>query len=149
MKTIPLSPGATLEDKLPRVIALFALTIVTLLALSGCQGSRSISTDTDSIGVYTLVSVDGKSLPSSLTHEGTAMVVKSGTFTLNADGTCRTWTVFSVPPNTDVSREAKATYTRNGTELTMKWENAGTTQGRLDGNKFTLSNEGMVFGYQK
>ena len=46
-------------------------------------------------------------------------------------------------------RTASTAYTRQGTELTMRWEGAGMTQGNLDGDTFTMNNEGMIFSYHK
>jgi hypothetical protein len=48
-----------------------------------------------------------------------------------------------------MSREVKATYTRQGTQITMQWEGAGMTMGNVSGNTFTMTNEGMVFAYRK
>jgi hypothetical protein len=31
----------------------------------------------------------------------------------------------------------------------MQWEGAGTTVGTVEGNDFTMNNEGMVFVYRK
>ena len=31
----------------------------------------------------------------------------------------------------------------------MKWEGGGTTMGDVEGNTFTMDNEGRVFAYQK
>jgi hypothetical protein len=117
--------------------------------MTGCKNETSASTAINPAGIYTLVSVDGKSVPCNLTHEGVTMIVKSGTFTINADGTCRSLSIFAVPPHPDVHRDVKATYTQNGTELTMHWEGAGMTKGQINGNTFTMNNEGMVFSYRK
>jgi hypothetical protein len=54
-----------------------------------------------------------------------------------------------VPPHPDVHREVNATYTQNGAELTMRWQRAGMTKGRINGNEFTMNNEGMIFFYRK
>jgi hypothetical protein len=56
---------------------------------------------------------------------------------------------FAVPPHPDVHREVNATYTQNGAELTMRWQRAGMTKGRINGNEFTMNNEGMIFFYRK
>jgi hypothetical protein len=45
--------------------------------------------------------------------------------------------------------EVKATYTREGNKLTMKWQSGGMTIGTVEGDTFTMSNEGMVFVYRK
>ena len=95
------------------------------------------------------MSVDGKQVPCALTHEGTTLTVKSGVFTISGDGTCSSKIIFSVPSNGDVNREVKATYTRQGAKLTMKWEGAGITMGTVEGNTFTMDNQGMTFTYQK
>jgi hypothetical protein len=31
----------------------------------------------------------------------------------------------------------------------MQWKDAGTTTGTIEGNTFTMDNEGMVFAYKK
>src|SRR5271154_5861782 len=110
MKTKPQSSETNLETCAPRVLALGLLAIL-LLALTGCKNQKPAATPSEinPAGVYTLVSVDGKNLPCNLTHEGVAMMVKSGSFTINADGTCRSVSSFSVPPNPDIHREVKAT----------------------------------------
>ena len=110
---------------------------------------RASHANIDPTGVYALVSVDGKSLPCSLFHEGASPTVKSGAFTITADGNCLSQITFSLPDRGDLSREVKATYTRQGAELTMQWEGAGVTMGSVDGNTFTMTNEGMVFAYRK
>jgi hypothetical protein len=103
----------------------------------------------DPAGVYTLVSVDGKPVPASVSHEGATVTVRSGTFTINADGTCISRIVFAPPSGTEVTREVSATYTKDGSNLTMLWKGAGETVGTIDGATFTMNNEGMVFIYRK
>ena len=136
----------------PRGWGLLALFLV--LALAGCKpAAKAVPdkavADINPAGVYTLASVDGKPVPCALTHEGMTMTVKSGGFTIGADGTCSSKMNVSVLSHGDIDREVKATYTRQGARLTMQWEGAGTTIGTVDGNKFTMDNEGMVFAYQK
>ena len=149
MTTQILSPDTQLENYLPRLLALSLLAVLLMLALTGCKNSPRATAAIHPAGVYTLISVDGKSVPCNLTHEGVAMIVKSGGFTINADGTCRSLSIFSVPPHPDVHREVNATYTQNGAELTMRWQRAGMTKGRINGNEFTMNNEGMIFFYRK
>jgi hypothetical protein len=127
-----------------------SLLALLLLALTGCKNATTTTTtEIHPAGVYTMVSVDGKAVPCRLTHEGVAMIVKSGSFTINADGTCRSLSTFAVPPHPDINREVKATYTQNGAELTMRWAGAGVTRGQITGNVFTMTNEEMVFSYRK
>ena len=125
------------------------LALFLALAWNGCKQESKVAADINPAGIYTLVSVDGKPVPCNITHEGATVAVKSGLFTISGDGTCSSKVIFSVASNSDVNREVKATFTREGTKLTMKWEGAGTTIGNVDGNTFTMDNEGMVFAYRK
>jgi hypothetical protein len=106
-------------------------------------------TDINPVGTYALVSVDGKPLPCTLQHEGQSPTIKSGTFIISADGTCSSKVDFSLPSGGDNRREVKASYKREGSKLTMKWEGAGTTLGTVEGDTFTMNNEGMIFAYRK
>lgn len=149
MKTKSSSTRVNLEANTPCIVALGLLAVLTLLAVTGCKNASHPTADVNPVGAYTLVSVDDKSLPCSITHGGVAMTIKSGAFTINADGTCRSLLTFAVPPHQDVRREVKATYTQKSAELTMRWEGAGITKGNIAGDKFTMNNEGMVLSYQK
>jgi hypothetical protein len=125
------------------------LSACLLLAVAGCKPKAGSNASPDPTGVYTLVSVNGKRVPCDLTHEGVVLTVKSGVFTITADGHCTSQSTFCVSTNRDVHREVKATYTRNGAELTMQWEGAGRTKGSVNGNIFTMTNEDMVLAYRK
>ena len=103
----------------------------------------------DVSGVYTLVTVNGNKVPASVSHEGVALQVRSGTFIIKADGTCSTKTAFVPPSGSEVTREVSATYTKDGPKLTMQWQGAGTTTGTIEGDTFTMNNEGMIFAYKK
>jgi hypothetical protein len=133
----------------PRFKALCLFTATLLLAATGCKPGADPNANADPAGVYSLVTVNGKNVPCGLTHEGVTLTVKSGVFTITADGRCRSQMTFSVPQRGDMSRDVKATYTRQGNELTMQWEGAGTTLGSVHGNSFTMTNEDMVLAYQK
>jgi hypothetical protein len=88
-------------------------------------------------------------VPASISHEGVELQVRSGSFIINEDGTCNSKTVFVPPSGTEVTREVTATYTRDGSRLTMQWKGAGITEGIVQGDVFTMDNEGMVFVYEK
>ena len=120
-----------------------------MLLWAGCKQDAKVAADTNPVGTYTLVSVDGNKLPYALKHEGATPTIKSGTFAINSDGTCSSKVVFSMPPGGDSSREVKASYTRQGSKLTMQWEGAGTTIGTVEGDTLTMDNEGMIFAYHK
>ncbi len=116
---------------------------------AGCQPDAKVVADSSPAGTYTLMSVGGNKVPCTVKHEGGGLAVKAGTFIINADGTCRSQITFTTPAGQDANREVKATYTREGSKLTMKWEGAGITIGTVEGNTFTMNNEGLTFAYQK
>ena len=125
------------------------LPLFLAMVWTGCIQGVKLAADINPVGAYTLASVDGNKVPCTLTHEGQTRTVKFGVFTINADGTCSSKISFSVPTGGDASREVKAAYTRKGATLTMKWEGAGMTTGTVNGDTFTMNNEGMVFSYHK
>ena len=53
------------------------------------------------------------------------------------------------PSGQAATREVSATYTKDGAKLTMQWQGAGMTVCTMDGNTFTMDNEGMIFVYRK
>lgn len=119
------------------------------LILSACQGPRRPAPGRDFTGVYALVSVDGKPVPASLSHQEATLLVSSGVFTIRADGTCGSRMTFVPPSGTEVTREVSATYASEGSKLTMQWKGAGRTVGIIDGHTFTMVNEGMVLVYRR
>jgi hypothetical protein len=127
------------------VLSLFVL----LFLLTGCREPATAPEKVEAAGTYTLATVDGKDVPASVSHGGTALQVRSGTFAINADGTCRSTTIFVPPSGEEVSRKVDATYTLDGSTLHMQWEGAGTTIGTVEGNTFTMNNEGMIFVYRR
>lgn len=137
------------ELKTPRSIALLVLASVFMIGITGCRRSEGSQANIDPSGVYHLLAVDSKAVPCNLTHEGASITVKSGSLTIHPNGTCVSLTTFSVAGHPEINREVKATYTVNGAELTLKWERAGTTKGKVDGDTFTMNNEGMIFSYQQ
>ena len=107
------------------------------------------SAPTDIAGVYTLVAVNGANVPATLEHDGAKLVIRSGAFTINADGTCHSKMVFLPPSGPEATRKVNATYTRRGPKLLMQWEGAGITDGTVEGDTFTMNNEGMVLFYRR
>lgn len=134
-----------------------ALPLLMAVAWVGCKPAGTPTTEkagntpaeVNPVGTYALVSVDGKNVPCDLEHEGHSLKIKSGGFTISADGTCSSKMVFSPPGGNEATREVKATYTREGSKLTMQWEGAGTTTGTVQDDTFTMNNEGMVLAYKK
>jgi hypothetical protein len=127
----------------------FCFVLAAGLSLSAGQKQPTAANVADPAGIYALVSVNGKPVPASLSHEGATLQVRSGTFTINADGTCSSKMVFVPPSGNEATREVSATYTKDGSKLTMKWKGAGITVGTIEGNTFTMNNEGMLLVYKK
>jgi hypothetical protein len=119
------------------------------LVLSACQTELTKVNATDIAGVYALVSVNGKPVPANASHGNATLQVRSGTFTIQNDGTCSSKIIFVPPSGREATREVSATYTREGSKLTMQWKGAGKTVGTIADNSFTMENEGMVFVYRK
>ena len=103
----------------------------------------------DLAGTYRLLSVDGKNVPAVITHENAKVEIRSGSLTINNDGTCVSKMTFVPPSGKEGSQEVSATYSRNGDKLDMEWKEMGKTTGTLQGSTFTMNNEGMVLVYQK
>lgn len=137
-----------MKRRLTPAITLF-LALAGGLILHGCAKQQPASGSAGFAGDYALVSIDGKEVPATVTHGGVALRVVSGIFTINADGTCHSKTVFVPPAGTEITRDVNASYTVEGAKLTMQWEGAGMTIGTVEGGIFTMDNEGMVFVYRK
>ena len=136
--------------KTRQAVSLISCCVVAAgLVISACARQQPPLDGSDIAGAYTLVSVNGNPVPTSVDHQGAALQVRSGTLTLGADGTCSTRTVFVPPSGTEVRREVGATYTRDGSRLTLRWKGAGKTTGTIADGTFTMDNEGMVFVYRK
>ena len=125
------------------------LPLLIALASVGCKEPAKPTADLDPAGTYGLVSVDSNNVPCTVEHEGHQLTVKSGAFIINADGTCSSSMVFSPASRGEVTNVVHASYTREGQKLTMKWQGAGMTLGTVDGNTFTMNNEGMILTYRK
>ncbi len=129
------------------IICCFVLVVG--LFLSTCMKEQTTSNAAHPAGVYTLVSVDGKPVPASVSHEGSTLQVNSGTFTINADGTCSSKMIFVSPAGTEAVQEVSATYTMSGSTLTIRWTDAGMTIGTFEGNTFAMETEGITLVYRK
>lgn len=132
-------------NRLPGVVAAIAATLFA----TACRTQPSAGPSLEAVGEYALVAVDGHEVPATVHHEGATLEVRSGAFRIAPDGTCASKTVFIAPNGVEVTREVDATYTQQGSTLTMRWKGAGTTVGTVDGIMFTMDNEGMLFVYRK
>jgi hypothetical protein len=138
-----------------RLLQLFVLLVFIVVAGAGCKQNAKVAADPKEVkvaadispvGTYALVSIDGNKVPCTLQHEGHTMAIDSGAFIINPDGTCSSKMVLS---GRDSAIEVKASYTRQDSKLTMHWQGAGMTTATVEGDSFTMNNEGMVFAYRK
>jgi hypothetical protein len=113
------------------------------------KAKAAATRNTGLAGVYTLMAVNGQKLPATVSHEGSALQVRSGTFTINPDGTCSSKMTFVPPTGTEATVQTQASYSADGQKLSMQWQGAGRTTGTVAGSTFTMENEGMVFTYRK
>lgn len=163
MRPRPCRPSAFTEAVTPFVPWCILGALTACVLLSGCRRAETprpatpapspAAADTvkvpDIAGSYTLVSINGTTLPFTVTHEGPGIQVTSGTFTIRPDGTCASVVAFLMPSGQAQSREVSAAYTREGSRLTMQWQGAGETNGTIEGDTFTMENEGQLFLYRK
>ena len=124
------------------------ILVVMLVASTGCQEATMTNVN-DFAGVYTLIEVDGASIPAAVSHGGHDIIVHSGSFTINADRTCSSEIIFGPLSGEKHTRKVNATYTREGSTLKMKWIGASRTKGTIEGDTFSMNNEGMMFVYKK
>lgn len=112
-------------------------------ARADAPGTRDIT------GTYALVSINDHSLPFVMTNEPPGVRVTGGSFTISADGTCGSTIAYVMPSGQSGSRDVRATWIRDGSRLTMTWQGAGTTTGTVEGDRFSMKNEGQEFTYRR
>ena len=93
------------------------------LVWAGCKQEAKVAadnktiaataTDINPVGIYALATVDGNKVPCTVQHEGHTMTIRSGSFVINADGTCSSKVSLA---GRDAAIEFKATYTRAGSK---------------------------------
>jgi hypothetical protein len=149
MKANPSNTTPSLENHTPRLIAIGLLAVCLLWLLTGCKHETAAIPGPNPAGEYALISMDGQAAPCTINHGGTAMKVRSGSITLTADGQATSRMTVSVGGHKDTVIVRDANFTQSGTNLTLRWKNAGRTIGNLAGNTFTMNNEGMTLVYQK
>lgn len=130
-------------------LRLVMLMLVATAFVSCSQLDKNASGSPNPVGIYQLIEVDGKKVPASVSHHGNQLEVLSGAITFHQHNTCSSKTVFIAPNGSEISREVDASFSRNGSRLTMKWRRAGTTTGTIQNDIFSMNNEGMIFVYSK
>lgn len=123
--------------------------MVVALCLAGCQGGMESNKRDEVTGIYYLVKVDGSPVPATVSHDGTMMDVRSGTFIISEDGTCFSRTRFAPSGGEEMTREVYAEYSIEDSVLIMQWKDAGTTEGTVTGDTFVMDNHGIIFEYAK
>lgn len=133
------------------VIPLAALSPVTTAAAAGIESRGAIQTQApmELPGTYQLVALDGHELPYVLSHDGQpGPTIVSGSLAIGKDGSVVSTIGFSINGQA-MSREVKGTYTKDGSTLTVSWEQAGRTTIAVDGPRLSMDNEGTRFAYRK
>ncbi len=123
--------------------------ILFTIILGGCAHRSDVATQNGLETEFILESVNEIPLPAELDHGGTVLTVSSGKMTFRKDGTCVSATVFAAKGGKDIHRTVEADYSVEGSTVRMNWKRAGKTQGTLEGNAFTMNNEGMIFKYHQ
>jgi hypothetical protein len=151
MKTVLIQYHEASAKTAPMILRCIATLIALCIFLTGCQGKQtgSVVTRDDICGDYTLTTINGNSLPFTPPHKGGAPLVTSGMFTIRPDGNCISKILFALPSGKSSSREVSATYKRESNRLTMQWRGAGRTTGTIEGDTFTMINEGVTFSYRR
>ena len=127
---------------------LLTTVLFTLSCLAACS-HRKQAENVSPVGTFSLVEVDGQSLPANVGHDGANIRVVSGQLVLTEEGDATSETVFGPPNGDDIHRRVTASYTQTGDELLLRWDGAGMTKGTLGDGSFTMNNEGMIFVYAK
>ena len=135
-------------NEMKAMLRMFSV-MIAVVSLAACQGTGKPVDGADIAGIYYLVKVDGAGIPGTAMHDGMPMEIHSGTFFINDDGTCTSKTRFTPQGRDEETREVHAKYTVEGSRLIMKWKGAGTTEGKVEGNIFTMDNHGMIFEYTR
>jgi hypothetical protein len=140
-------------------LRILAPALTAVVVLSACAGARMPASETGAqpigatgselIGVYTLVSANGRAVPTDVDHDNVTMRVVSGSLTFGPGGTCRSLMRFVPPGGQAMDREVAARWTRAGDTLTLQWDGAGTTTAVVDGDTVTMDNVGLILVYRR
>jgi hypothetical protein len=119
------------------------------LLLPGCRPGGGAVQGSDAAETFTLATINGHELPFTPPHEGGAPEVRGGAITLKPDGSFTSSMTYGGPGGKQGSRDFSGTYTREGSKFKLRWKGAGLTTAILEGNTFTMDNEGVKFAYRK
>lgn len=137
----------------------FLLSVLPLvLFAAGCGGDSSTSPSANVSGTYSLKSVNGTAVPTTIVDQGITTKINSGTLTVNSGGTYSntinfTQTVSGQQTTTNLT--CNGSYTQNGNSLSFTESNTadcgGTYNGSFaNGNTLTLAYDATTQAvYQK
>lgn len=116
----------------------------------GATGPTSGPTSGTEVGTWVLVSLNGRALPTSISEGSSQVEVISGTLTLGPGGVVRISTTFRPSPLAAVvTNEVSGTYSMQGSTLSFSYSNGGRNTGTLNGSALQMTNEGVVWLYQR
>lgn len=121
---------------------------IALVAALGC--SDAVSPD-DIAGTYILVTVDGETLPTSISIDATAARVESGFYTFNAGGTFTSGYTLSIGSQT-TTVPFSGTYSLSGSEIRLTGsigDNTVSGTGTIDAATFRLQDSGYAWVYER
>lgn len=156
----PVDVYTVFNDPMKRVKFLFRSVFAGLLmiAVPGCESDSTVDSggkftgqqvSTSVVGRYKLVAANGVPVPATIAVRYAQIKVHSGDFTIRADGTCSTTTVFSPPAGGKETRLSHGFWDNSGNKIAMQWQGAGKTSAKLSGDLLTLDNHDMQFVYQR
>lgn len=127
-------------------LALASLTALLSLSCSKDSSSTPSSIAATEVGIYTLQTLDGRALPTSISEGGTLVEVTAGTLTLGAGGSLQVSTTFRLTagasPQTQV---VSGTYRLQGSSLSFSYTNGGANSGTLNGSALLMTNNGVLW----
>jgi len=116
----------------------------------GCGGDPASPSPDAELGNYSLVSLDGRVVPTSIGEAGGEVEILSSILILSTGRKLRMTTTFRPSPGaTPVSNEVTGSYTMQGNAFTFSYSNGGGNTGTLNGDTLQMPNEGVVWLYRK
>ncbi len=123
---------------------------LALGAVCGCRNDTTGPTSGPEAGIYALIAVDGRALPTNVSEGGTQIEIVSGTLTLGSGRSVRMSTSYRPSPGAAiVTTEVNGTYAIDGTAMSFSFSNGGSGSGTLSGGDCAFLNEGLVWLYRK
>jgi hypothetical protein len=138
-----------------RPVSGFALAML-LTASFACGGDDDGTTGPDNshVGTFALSSINGQTLPFSLTDGTATITITSGSVALNADLSFRDVFAYTVQQGTStesLTDTALGTYVRNGSDITFNATSPspGSYRMAFSSNTLTQVGEGFTFVYRR